>query len=210
MRIAYSALIAMVATAVPSIGMAQDLKPFPSHRNQALDHVVPVATLSPLGEPMALADGRPVQDEPGESFVLGTAILDLREPAHAKIVFAMTNATQMPMPWSTVSLRVVRATLLPDDGGPFFGCQISGRAGHQGDWQPGATVTVELPIAPNGNCLKDRKSEPQAFLVFVQSTGTPRYARQSGQDRAELNRTWNGDKALLRTAFEKLTSPGQH
>jgi hypothetical protein len=99
MRIAYPALMALlVASAVPSVGSAQVRTPFRSPTpDQRFDHVVPVATVSLVGDIVALAGARTVQDPSGEPFVLGAATLDLRDPAHAKVVFTMTNVTEMPI-----------------------------------------------------------------------------------------------------------------
>jgi len=165
----------------------------------------PVATLNLVGDMVALADARIVQDPSGEPFVLGAATLDLRDPARAKIVFTMRNASDMPMPWNTVELSVRRVTLLPDSDRLFFGCALSGRAGRQGTWQPGATVTVQVPIAPNANCLRLRKSEPEGFLVYAGSV-LPHPDVLAGPDDAGWKEVGRRENALFRRAFEKLRS----
>jgi hypothetical protein len=207
MRVTYSALIALlVASAVPSVGWAQVLTPFAGARNdQRLDHVVPVATVNLVGDMVALADARIVQDPSGEPFVLGAATLDLRDPSHAKIVFTMTNTSETPIPWNTVALKVARVTLLPDNGRLFFGCSLSGRAGHRGTWQPGARVTVQVPIAPNANCLLLRKSEPEGFLVYA-GRELPHPDLLAGPDDAGWREVGRRENALFLRAFEKLRS----
>jgi len=195
MRIVFSALMTLVvASAVPSFGFAQVLTPFdplPENYDQRLDHLVPVAAVSLVGEPVTLSDARIVKDPPGLPFMLGAATLDLRDPIHAKLVFSMMNASEMPIAWKSVELEEVSVVLRPDDGDLFFECSISGRAGHRGTWQPQEKVTVQLPIAPVSNCLKPG-SVPEGFLVLVQRADTPKNAA--------------GDGALFRRAFAKLRS----
>jgi hypothetical protein len=47
----------------------------------ALDRALPVATVSRVGDIVALARARTAQDGHGEPFVLGAAMLDLGNPA---------------------------------------------------------------------------------------------------------------------------------
>jgi hypothetical protein len=192
MRIAHTTAIALLlAGAISSASSAQVLTPFQTPKaDQRLDQAVPVASVSLIGEPIALADARPVQDPTGEPFVLGSAMLDMRDPAHAKFVFAMTNASDVPIPWEKIELDYVRAQWNPDNDRFFFGTGIYGAAGHHGTWQPGSTVTVQLPIP-----LDSPKMGPlQGLLVLVKSTDTPRW-------RA---RGYSTDSALLQRAFEKV------
>jgi hypothetical protein len=207
MRIAYSVLItAVMASTVPSVSFAQVLRPFDPHGDydQRVDHVVPVATVSRVGDIATLADARIVQDASGEPFALGSAKLDLRDPSHAKLVFTMTNSTDKSIPWTSVKVREVRVATDPGDGRPFFGCQIVGAAGRDGTWESNATVTVEIPIAPP--CPR---FELEGFLVLI---GLDRHSHSSADeiDQREVTILWEQEKALLRRAFDKLRSQGQH
>jgi hypothetical protein len=165
---------------------------------------VPVATVNLVGDMVALADPLVVEDPGGEPFVLGTATLDLRDPAHAKIVFTMTNASDRPVPWNTVEVSVRRITLLPDNDRLFFGCGLSGRAAQQGTWAPGATVTVQVPIAPNVNCLTT-PSEPQGFLIYA-GRALPHPDLTAGPDHPGWSQVTRRENALFLRAFEKLRS----
>jgi hypothetical protein len=219
MRITYSALITlMLASAVPSVGLAQVLSPFLGktlREERRLDHVVPVATVNLVGDMVALADPRVVDDPSGEPFVLGAASLDLRDPSHAKITFTMTNISSEPMPWDTVRFDV-RSVTRPDvvdrmRGAPalFIGCRI-GRLGLAGSprelWQPGATVTVQVPIAPYTNCTQG--SELQGFLVYAGSV-LPHPDLLLGPSAPGWDEAAAEEKALFHRAFEKLTSRTQ-
>ena len=196
MRRAYSAFVMILATSVSSsIGMGQavltpfgDMARFDTH----LDHVVPVAVVAYENSPFGLTDRRSVQQEPpDEPLVLGTATLDLHDPAHTKFVFTMTNASNTPIPWNTVELLEERGGLSTDNR-IVFSCPLAGRVDRDGTWQPGATVTIQIPIV--GNC----PLEPQGFVVFVRKTDAPEWAEQT----AKIG-------IVLRTAFEKLLSQAQ-
>jgi hypothetical protein len=155
MSIASQAVMSwLLLCAVPSVGLTQVLTPFGdvARFDTRLDHVVPVAAAAYLDGPIALTDARPVADPPDEPFVLGSATLDLRDPSHAKVVFTMKNATERPIPWNTVELQEVRGGFSEDYGRFAFACSMSARADRYGAWEPGATVTVQIPIAPN--CMK--------------------------------------------------------
>ena len=218
MRIAYSTVMTLLlGSAVPAIGLAQVLTPFsdqhPAHR---LDRLVPVATVNLVGDVVALDDPLVVDDPTGEPFVLGAASLDLRDPSHAQIVFSMTNASSEPIPWNTVELTVRRVTPVPvedqNKGAPalFFGCRHGALAGHasrptspKGAWQPGATVTVQVPVADD--CLRRfEKADPLAFLVYAGSV-LPHPDLLLGPSDPGWSAVGARNNALFRRAFEKLT-----
>jgi hypothetical protein len=192
---AYSAVVIILAmSASSSVGMPQVVAPFGdmARFDTHLDHVVPVAVVAYVNSPFTLADPRSVQQEPpDEPLVLGTATLDLRDRAHTKFVFTMTNASKIPIPWSTVELLEERGGLSTDNRF-VFSCPLAGRVDRYGTWQPGATVTIRIPIV--GNC----PLEPQGFVVLVQKTDAPEYAEQT----AKIG-------TVLRKAFEKLLSQSQ-
>ena len=222
MRIAYSTVMTLLlGSAVPASGLAQVLTPFsdqhPAHR---LDRLVPVATVNLVGDVVALDDPLVVDDPTGEPFVLGAASLDLRDPSHAQIVFSMTNASSEPIPWNTVELTVRRVTPVPvedqNNGAPalFFGCRHGVLAGHpsrptspKGAWQPGATVTVQVPVADD--CLRRfETADPLAFLVYAGSV-LPHPDLLLGPSDPGWSAVAARNNALFRRAFEKLTEhPG--
>ena len=79
------------------------------------------------------------------------------------------------------------------DGDEFLFPAIGGHlesAGSRATWRPGETITVQLPISP-----VPEGARLQAFLVLVQSVDTPRRA--------------DGEKELLRAAFEKISKARQ-
>src|ERR1051326_2538659 len=150
-------LTLLVVTAVPSVGVAQVLTLEPSGgRRQSLDHAVPVATVSLVGDIVSLDGGRIVQDSYGEPFVLGTAKLDLSDRSQTKVVFTMANATETPIPLEDVvvygrtitSATYVRAAV----GAPYTPTSAAGmRAAWLGSGevlQPGASLPVEWTISP--------------------------------------------------------------
>jgi hypothetical protein len=175
-----------------------------------LDHVVPVATVSRLGQPIALADAHPVQDASGEPFVLGAASLDLSDPSHAMVVFTLTNATETPIPrksvyvWEYSVWRDNRGLVIPSiDGVPYtnsrgqrgtyspgYGVTLSAWDVPE-TWQPAATITLQMPIS---QVPKTGEGELEGFLVFVE---------WFGQGRPRLGQL-NGD--MLRRAFLNLPS----
>ena len=195
MRIAWLALVSSLTVAtLPVPRSAQEvLTPFerPLHYEQRLDRPVPVATLSPIGQPMALAGAQRVEGPP-EPFMLGAATLDLSDRSRATLVFAMTNATDAPIPRNTVVIEEYSVMVRP--GGEFVFPSIGGLLAPRGKptqmWRPGETITVQIPISP-----VPKDGTLQAFLVLVQAGESPRRA--------------GGDQRLLRTALETLLSHGR-
>ncbi len=174
MRIAYSAFATMLlVSAVPSVSVAQILVPYTklaASRVARLDHVVPVATVTPAGDAITLADAKPDVD-----LVLGTATLDIRDPDHPMIVFTVSNGTERPIPPSSVEVHV--ATVHASrDGAPMVSlCHYSGSLqslllNHPGSsglpnatLAPGAKVTMAMPVGPS-NCAVGRPNVPLGFL----------------------------------------------
>ena len=213
MRIADSALLTLlVASAVPSVGFARALLDESHLRHDLhLDHVVPVATVSRLGQPVELADAHRVQDASGEPFVLGGATLDLSDPAHAMVAFTLTNATETPIPrksvyvWEYSVWRDKRGLVIPSIDGipnpndprrmsfPGYGVTLSAWDIPE-TWQPAASITLRMPIS---QIPKMGEGDLQGFLVFVEWCGQGR--PRLGQFNAETN-------SMLRGAALKLSS----
>lgn len=177
----YSALVIVLLTAAPSASFAQIVVPYPqveAPRVARLDHVVPVATVTPPGDAITLANPKP-----GVDLVLGTATLDIRDSAHPMIVFTVRNGSQSPIPPSSIDVHVatVHATR---DGAPTVSiCGTMGllsglleRPGSSGlanaTLQPGAAVTMAMPIGPT-NCVVGQSNVPLGFLVHLTSAGHP-------------------------------------
>jgi hypothetical protein len=183
MRIAYSAFATMLlVSALPSVSFAQILVPYTkiaASRVARLDHVVPVATVTPPGDAITLADPKP-----GVDLVLGAAKLDIRDPDHPMIVFTVSNQTERPLPPSSVDVHV--ATVYASrDGAPMVSlCGYSGSLqsmllntpGSSGlgnaTLAPGATVTMALHVGPT-NCAAGRPNVPLGFLVHLTTDGPP-------------------------------------
>ncbi len=96
MRMTHPAFATVLLLAVPSVSFAQIVVAY--GQGQAahvarLDHVVPVATVTPLSDAITLADPRP-----GVDFVLGAAQLDIKDADHPMIVFAVSSRTEKPIP----------------------------------------------------------------------------------------------------------------
>jgi hypothetical protein len=213
MRIAYSALMALLVTgAVPSSGAAQVLTLDQLGYRWSLDHAVPVATVSLVGDIVALDGARVVQDSYGEPFVLGAATLDVSVPHRAKIVFTMTNASAVPIPLkdvqvyerTMVSSRYLRGVTV---GAPYMPTSASGIRGSYppaGEvLQPGGSLTVEIPIsAPY--CHKD-ECQTDGFIVYV-GRKLPHPDVQTGPS----GRAWIGENPLFTRAFLNLLSQAQH
>ena len=199
MRMQTAVLTLLVTSAVPSVGFAQLVIPYTqSYDNlvDRLDHVLPVATVTRPVDGIALAD-----PHPGDGFVLGGATLDLKNPDRPVVAFTMTNATEMPILLSTVYVHEVRVNLPSADGSVVVACSTSPWLSHpgQGDkaLQPGATVSVRMPIAPRcGPTL----GATVGFLVYLQA---------GGPSFAESRSTWDQHHAMLRKAFEQLRSQAQ-
>jgi hypothetical protein len=182
MRMTYSALAAvLLLSAAPSASFAQIVIPYVGDhatRVARLDHVVPVATVTPLNDALTLANPKP-----GADFVLGAARLDIRDPARPMIVFTVSNGTESPLPPGSVHVEV--ATVYANrDGEPTvsicgYGAPLSNLlnvAGLSGPantpLQPGATVTMSMPVGPS-NCVVGRPNVPLGFLVHLTGNGHP-------------------------------------
>jgi hypothetical protein len=206
MRIAYAALMSLLLAAVPSVGFAQVVipcSPQAASRDGAIKDVVPAATVTRLGDAIGLADARQA-----DTFVLGAATLDMKDPACTKVAFTMTNATDAPISLTNVSLHGVRVNSRPEDGRLKTACSISvpsvdHRFLKDDTLRPGATVTVEMPIALGCPAL----GKTVGFLVSIRSDGTQWFDGKRvewGPDPAYVQ-----EDALLRKAFEKLLSQAQ-
>src|ERR1044071_9964705 len=90
MRATYSLLATLLLlTPAPSLSFAQIVVPYApgeSAHVARLDHVVPVATVTRLDDPITLANPKP-----GGDFVVGAAKMDIKDPAHPLIVFTVSN-----------------------------------------------------------------------------------------------------------------------
>ena len=171
--------VAILLLNAPSASLAQIVVPYPQSRAGVftrVDHVVPVATVTPPGDALTL-----VNPKPGVDHVLGTASLDIRDPDHPMIVFTVTNGTERPIPPGSVSLHV--ATVYPRrDGAPMVNiCGYTGRLsvlltqhGSSGlanaSVAPRATVTMAMPVGAT-NCVVGRPNVPLGFLVHLTSDG---------------------------------------
>jgi hypothetical protein len=220
MRIAYSAFVAlMLVSAVPSVSFAQIVIPYSDAdvRNvDRLDHPVPVATVVPATESVIALD----HPKTGDGFVLGAAKLDLKDPDHPMVVFSMTNAAQTPMMLSTVLVDILRVNSRAEDGAISIKCRTGPWLSRQGRGdtalQPGATITVEAPIA--GRC--PALGETVGFLVYLQSDGraivhaeveTIHALDAANPDRVGPYRLprWVEENENLHKAFETLRSLSQ-
>lgn len=232
MRIAYPALMSLLLTsAAPTNALAQvlTLPAYAYPHQRPLEHAVPVATASLVGDVVTLEGARIVQDSYGEPFVLGAATLNLSTPSQPKIVFTMTNDTEVPIPLKDVLIyerTIVSAQSLRGVtvGAPFMPMSAAGwgpgRYPEGEQLQPGASLTVEVPLSPFG----PESANPIGFVVFVgrklphgdesmDPTGRawigetrPAHADASG---APAGRAWLGENPLFTRAFLALLSQGQ-
>jgi hypothetical protein len=208
MRIPLSVFVTLLAvSAVPSIAVAQVVSLRPAGVFRSFDHAVPVATVSLVGDIVALDSGRIVQDSYGEPFVLGAATLDVSVPYLAKVVFKMTNVTEKPIPLKDV--HVFQRTMVSSKhyrgvtGAPYVPLGANGMvAGYPGageELQPGASVTVEIAIPPlycaRGECHAD------GFVVFVS-----RYPRTVDKSAYPSGLAWEEGNAHYTRAFLALLS----
>jgi hypothetical protein len=170
----------LLLSAVTSVSFAQIVVPYGRDGNHVgrLDHVVPVATVTPPGDAITLADPKP-----GVDLVLGAAKLDIRDPDHPMIVFTVSNGTERPIPPSSVDVHVA-SVYAGRDGAPmvslcgYMGSLSSLLTNHPGSSElgnatlaPGATVTMAMPVGPS-NC--SRFGGPNVgFLVHLTSDGHP-------------------------------------
>lgn len=179
MRTRYPVFATLLLSAVPSVSFAQIVVPYRQPAGPViarLDHVVPVATVTPPGDAFALANPKP-----GIDFVLGAATLDIRDPDHPMIVFAVRNGTESPIPPSSVHVQV-GTVYARRDGSPAVNIcgytgRLSGLLDHHGSSgvanatvAPGATVTMALPVGAS-NCVVGRPNVPLGFLVHLTSDG---------------------------------------
>jgi hypothetical protein len=219
MRIAQSALVFLLLATAPSESFAQIVIPYKDADNRhtagRLDHAVPVATvIRSTDSAIALPD-----PEEGDGFVLGAAKLDLKDPEHPMVAFIITNAAQTPMPLSTVWVKEVRVNSRAEDGHIVMGCSTGPWLGTPGRGdtalQPGATISVEMPIAPRCPAL----GETVGFLVYLHSDGRAwvqaEYETLDARNAAYPNRVGPDpeaveESAFLHRAWAKLLSLQQH
>jgi hypothetical protein len=219
MRIVHIALTSLLlGGAVPSVSFAQVVIPYTKAAASLvdrLDHSVPVATVVRSTD-SAIGLAYP---KPGDGFVLGSAKLDLKDPDHPMVAFTMTNGAQTPMLLSTVITSVWRVNSRAEDGHIAISCMTEPWLSKPGPadtgLQPGATISVEMPIAPRcGPGL----GETVGFLVYLHSGGVAwvhaEYEELKARNEADPNR-WGPDpaaveeSAFLHRAFEKLLSLSQ-
>jgi hypothetical protein len=212
MRIVHIALMSLVlGTAIPSVGFAQVLTPFEGkpwpRYSERLDHPVPVATVSRVGDFFTFAGARIVEDGHGEPFVLGGAAVDLRDPSHAKVVFTISNVTETPIRFVDVMIHETTLCSIPDRNHPFAFPQVGARPADGFDdpreFQPGEKVTVQIPIPPS--CAKG--SEPLGILVKV---GGPGPGEWSSTPALRANTDLSLDKELFFRVFERLRADASH
>jgi hypothetical protein len=232
MRIGYPALMSLLlASAAPTNAVAQvlTLPAYPYPHPRPLEHAVPVATVSLVGDVVTLEGARVVQDAYGEPFVLGAATLNLNTPSQPRVVFTMTNGTEAPIPLrdvliyerTMVSAQSLRGVTV---GAPFMPVSAAGwgpggySEGEQ--LQPGASLTVEVPLSPFGT----ESAAPSGFVVFVgrklphgDKSMDPTGRAWIGETRtahadasgAPAGRAWLEDNPLFTRAFLALLSQGQ-
>ena len=212
MRILCPAMLSLlVVSAVPSVSFAQKvLTPFQSNPgptyDERLDHAVPVATVSRVGDIVALEGARVVDDGHGAPFILGAATFDLTDPAHAKVLFTMTNAVETAILLDDVVIEEVRLCSVPDPDHPFGYPGTSGRAGGfhgTGEMQPGEKATVQIPIAPN--CMKG--SQTVAVVVDVHRPGPREF---SSTPRPNGISEFHATPELIFRVLDKLRAEASH
>jgi hypothetical protein len=206
MRIVRAAVMSLMwIGVVPRVSVAQVTSPFDSSpgptSDERLDRVVPVATVSRVGDIAALDRARTVQDGRGEPFVLGAAALDLHDPVHAKVVFTMANATNAPILLDDVVIEEVRLCSVPDRNHPFAVPMIAGRAGGYhgtGELPAGQRIAVQIPIAPNCGV---KGSNTLGILVGVHRPGPREF---SSTPRPADNTEFHVTKELFFRVFDRL------
>lgn len=162
-----------------SASFAQIVVPYPRDRGYVvarLDRALPVATVTPPGDAITLANPKP-----GEDFVRGTATLDTRDRDRPMIVFRISNGSDSALPPNNVVVHVL-TVYARRDGSPTvnicgYMSPLSGlldRPGSSGHGTatlaPGATVTMAIPTGPS-NCVVGRPNVPLGFLVGLTSNG---------------------------------------
>lgn len=112
---------------------------------------------------------------------------------HLDHAVPVATVTRMGQPIALAGAKAVYSVMLRSDSGGFLFPTIGGRLESpesRTTWRPGETITVQLPISP-----VPEGARLQAFLVLVQTVDTPRRA--------------DGEKGLLREAFEKISTVQQ-
>ena len=213
MRIVHTALLSLLlGSTVPSVGFAQVLTPFESNPmpayDQRLRHLVPVATVSRVGDIVALDAARTVEDGRGKPFVLGAASLDLSDPARAKVVFTMANVTQTPVLLNDVEIfewRVCSTTDARYQG--FVAGRAGGYSGATAELKPGAKVTVEIPIGPS--CERPPEIQTQVIVVTV-SRRRPSPHETSSTPPPPGDKRLHTEKDLFSRVLERLRAEASH
>lgn len=191
-------LMSFLLVAIPSVSFAQVVVPCRS-LDVTTKALLPVATVTRLGDAIALADA-----QPRDTFVLGAATLEMKDPACTKIAFTMTNATDAPIALTNVSLHSVRVNAGAADGRLYTACStdiptVDRRFSKDATLQPGATVSVEMPIARDCPSL----GPTVGFLVSIRSDGSHWWL---GDTPVEFQ---TAEAARLRKAFETLVASKQ-
>jgi hypothetical protein len=211
MRIAPSLSLSLLLATVPSVSFAQIVVPYsPGEANHTdrldphhLDHALLVATVTRTGDGIALAN-----PQQGDGFLIGDATLDLKNPDRPMVVFAITNGTESPIPFSRLDIHVATVNASTGNASLTVSCGYGGvslttilKVKHvtykETALSPGATLTVAMPVGPHcgGDVYGPRPAD--GFLVHVSSDGSGALVA----DPVEA--------AFLRTAFEQLRSQAQ-
>lgn len=215
MRIVHTAFVILPAVCVvSSVGFAQVLVPFPTPTNydSGLDHSLPVATFSRVGDIVALDKGRVVQDPSGVPFVLGAATLDLRDAAHAKVVFNIANTTATPIALNDVSIAINTMFAILPDGTVHAGHNsYSGRASRDREQylQPGASVSVQIPVSDPRCAVYNGECETRGFLVFV-GRAAPLPNPDTTGPAVAARRGSSTDVPMRTKVFEALITAARH
>src|SRR5262249_12109469 len=97
--------------------------------------------------------------------------LDLKDPEHPKVVFAIANGGQAPIPLSSVLIDERTINQRPEDGAIFVPCSASYFLSQPGrgdtTLQPGATITVTMPVGPHCPAI----GPVVGFLVYLRGDG---------------------------------------
>jgi hypothetical protein len=194
MRIAAPIALFVAAAGLPPAAYAQlSLQPYGG--DFRLDHDVPVATVSLVGDIVTLGSARTVTDSYGAPFVLGAATLDRHDPAAPRIVFTMANTSGAPIRLSDVVIyeRTMLAAQRFRDvtvGAPYMPSSAAGwfaaNPGSTDELPPGEQLTVRVPISPT-NCT-GASCDADGFVVFVGRT-VPKGDRSADPS----GRAWIGD-----------------
>src|SRR4051812_15681938 len=96
MRIVKTAWISFVLAGIPSVSFAQVIVPCFGQGHTTTTRI-PVAAVTRLEDPVGLANS-----QPEDTFVLGAATLDMRDPACTRIAFTLINQTETPLSLANV------------------------------------------------------------------------------------------------------------